>query len=87
MFGKENYVPMKVVLTKLEKLLKRRSSVERFHFKVGISKIMDDLDLSEPTVPEPKPLAKVDFDAIMRDEEYRNECNRQRDLLGMVKFV
>jgi len=89
MICKEGFLPMKDILTALEKLLKRRSSVERFQFKLGISKIMENLDMSNPTVPEPepKPLPEVDLDAIYRDEEYRNEINWERANMGLVKFV
>jgi len=86
---KEGFLPMKDILTALEKLLERRSSAEKLQFMIGIAVIMENLDMSDSTVPEPEPNPPpmVDMDAIMRDEEYRNEINRERANMGLVKFV
>ena len=85
----EGSLPMKVILKAIEKILERRSSLERLQFEFGIKKILENLVDYEPTVPEPEPNLppELDLDAIMRDEEYRNEINRDRAKRGLVKFA
>ncbi len=51
---KEGYVPIEAILHLIEKHLKQCSSGERLRFALGISKIIGDMDIAEPTA-EPEP--------------------------------
>jgi len=91
MDSKESYVPAEVILTLLERHLKQCSYGEQLRYSFGISKIMDGLDIAEPTAPksEPEPTEPepTDLSARLQIKNERDSINRKRVKQGKVRFV
>jgi len=79
MDSKESYVPAEVILTLLERHLKQCSYGEQLRYSFGISKIMDGLDIAEPT----EPVVPANLDV----KEVREAINRKLVKQGKVRFV